>query len=121
MEHKRFIANGFPRGARITFNTFQLDLLKTLRSHEKVVKAYAHHRESNAHQTEALNKLASPEGLPFKHVVVHSDWKELETLPIVRKATGEMFYATARKQISVFGSCVIEHSPASTRHAPVIK
>ena len=113
--------SGFPQTSRIRLGIGETKVLAKLRPVVHLVQAYVHHRESNDQQSAALSKLASVDGLVQGHVLVHSDWKELETLPIMPTATGEMFYATARKQISVFGSFIMEHARDSTPASPKLK
>jgi len=79
--------------------------------------AYSHHRDSNEHQKPAIAALK--EQRRFGHVVLHSDWKASETLPIMRKSTGEMYYATARCEFSVFGAALYEDASTSTMDRPI--
>ena len=89
-----------------------------LRSTQKLLLSYNFHRAANEHQKPALDVLiATP---PLGHISLLADWKELVTLPITWKATGEQFYGTARKEISVFGAAVAEHAPDSTQENPQI-
>ena len=92
----------------------EADACNELQGFTKLLDAYLFHQAANEHQKPALTRLQEqPEQ---KSVTVRSDWKELVTLPLRARQTGEEFYAQARKEISVFGSMISKHKPTSPNH-----
>lgn len=87
-----------------------------LRATEKLVSSYNFHRAANDLQKPVVDRLvAAPAS---KRMTIIADWKELVTLPLQGIASGEAFYGSARKELSVFGAIVSEHTPASTAASP---
>lgn len=84
----------------------------------KVLEAYTHHRAANQLQKPILRQIV--DRLPFwTRSAQRLAW--VVTFPLTWKATGDMFYGTARKEISVFGAIWSEHAAASTEASPVIE
>ena len=78
----------------------------------KLVGSYNFHRASNEVQKPAVDALLkSPE---VGRIAIIADWKELMSLPLQKKASGESFFGSARKEISIFGAILTEHLPDST-------
>ena len=75
-----------------------------LRAMSKLVGSYNHHRASNELQKPAIDALLKSPSLG--RLAILADWKELLSLPLQAKATGEAFYGSARKEISIFGVVV---------------
>ena len=85
----RVAGSGFPQRQRINLGAKEAQIGVQLRCHLKLIGAYVHHRESNDVQRAALSDLV--DNLQSKHVVLQSDWKEMETLPIVPTPRGKCF------------------------------
>lgn len=96
----------FPQKQRVSLHAKEADLCLQLQSMSKLLDAYLFHRSANELQKPAMLRLL--EEPPAKSVVVLSDFKELVTLPLRAVKSGEEFYATARKELSVFGSILAE-------------
>lgn len=89
-----------------------------LRAMDKMVSSYNFHRASNDHQKPCIDEmLQSPR---HGRVTILSDFAELMTLPLLAKQTGDSFFGTARKELSIFGSVIVEHIAQSTPAAPRI-
>ena len=89
-----------------------------LRAMDKLVSSYNFHRASNDHQKPCIDEmLQCPR---HGRVTILSDFAELMTLPLLAKQTGDSFFGTARKELSVFGSVIVEHTAESTPDAPRI-
>lgn len=109
--HLRTRESGFPQRRRVDLHSMEAACALELRSLLKLVLSYNHHKAANEHQSPCLMELqVSP---PLASIGIISDWKELVSLPISHRATGEQFYATARMEISVWGCCVIKHLQAN--------
>ena len=101
--------SGFPQRRRTDLHGAEAEACNHLRGLSKLLDSYLFHRSANEHQKPVLTQLQTkPEA---GHVTLLSDWKELVTLPIRARQTGEEFYAQARKEISVFG-CVLSERKA---------
>ena len=108
----------FPQGQRATLHEKEAEIAHELRAWLKLLRSYLHHRSCKEHQHEALTQLM--ESPPFGHAVLVSDWKEQETIPQSWCETGDMFFATARMECSVFGAMLVEHAANSTQERPVL-
>ena len=82
-----------------------------LRAMAKLVLSYNFHRASNEAQKPTLDSLLKAPQIG--RVSLLADWKELLSLPLQKKATGESFFGSARKELSIFGAVLLEHLPES--------
>ena len=90
--------------------------LHSFKEVQKLLSSYLFHRAANLHQRPALDQLvAAP---PFGHCALLVDFKELLTLPLRSVQAGEMFFATARHEVTTFGAVLVEHGPSRTPETP---
>lgn len=110
---------GFTAVMRGELQDLECDICKELKSMSRLLDSYLHHRSANAHQKPLLKRLVDHPG--FSSLTLLCDFKELMTLPILGKATGEAFFATANIEISCFGAVLSEHAATSSEENPVVK
>lgn len=110
--HLRARAQGFTPVLRDELRDLECDIHKDIKAMSRLLDSYLHHRAANAQQKPILKRLVdSP---PPASCTLLCDFKELMTLPILGKATGESFFATANMEISCFGCVLTEHMKSST-------
>ncbi|CAK9062324.1 Uncharacterized protein SCF082_LOCUS32497 [Durusdinium trenchii] len=108
--------SGFRQNLRVDLFSLEATLSTELRAMLRLMLSYNHHKAATEHQDPVLMSLQkSP---PCNSTTLVSDWKELVTLPISHKATGEQFYATARMEVSVWGACMVDGNAAQRRRDP---
>ena len=103
--------SGFQQRKRIDLHAAEATACLNLQQTSKLLDSYLFHRSANDFQKPLLSKLL--EQPPGDSIVILSDFKELVTLPLRSVATGEEFFANARKEISVFG-CIISERQSDT-------
>eukprot|EP00435_Cladocopium_sp_Y103_P042202 s722_g11.t1 len=113
---------------RLSLRDVECNRLLDLRAMDRLVASYNFHRASNDHQKPAIDALLRMPALGRLSVIadwaelsVIADWAELMTLPLLPKATDTSFYGTARKELAVFGCCLVEHADSSTADRPVLR
>ena len=113
------LGSGFRQNLRVDLFSLEATLSTELRAMLRLMLSYNHHKAATEHQDPVLMSLQkSP---PCNSTTLVSDWKELVTLPISHKATGEQFYATARMEVSVWGACMVEHFTADGKSKTVTR
>ena len=110
--------SGFCQRYRLDLHENEAAAGHVLRSHLKLLLAYLHHRNAKDLQHAALTDLL--ECPPVGTAVLLSDHKELETIPQSWRETGDMFFAQARQELSIWGALLVEHDQGSTAATPKI-
>ena len=87
--------------------------------HADILKAYYHHKKSALRQHENIEALKAH--LPLGEVLVLADWKEQVKYPLGPVQTGGMFFATGRRECSLWGAVVWQHKAESTAENPLIE
>ncbi len=104
---------------RVSLHDVECNRLLDLRAMDRLVATYNFHRASNEHQKPAIDAMLRMPALGRLSII--ADWAELMTLPLLPKATDTSFYGTARKELAVFGCCLVEHADSSTADRPVLR
>ena len=104
---------------RLSLRDVECNRLLDLRAMDRLVASYNFHRASNDHQKPAIDALLRMPALGRLSII--ADWAELMTLPLLPKATDTSFYGTARKELAVFGCCLVEHADSSSADRPVLR
>ena len=86
----------------------------------KVAKSYQWHRLVATRQSQSWE--AEVEGLTDGQVLLWSDYKQNLTVPMARTETGEMFYGTARMEMTCWGCLLFQRQGATlvTKHVIVL-
>lgn len=102
----------------VLLHTTECDREVEWRAMDRLTCAYNFHRASNDHQKPCIDRmLKSPS---HGRLSMICDWAELMTLPLQHKQTSDSFYGTARKELSIFGAVIAEHTPQSTQACPQV-
>lgn len=115
-DDKRSFRTKLSQAVRFDLHSMEAEHAHKLRKWLRLRELYEHHREGASRQHEQYRSVI--EALPPGVITIRCDYKQNITVPLCPRETGSMWYARARRQLTVFGAEVTQRT--SPEQAPCV-